>query len=181
MPILDFNFWLKEQESPSSYCDAEILKLSNHFEALLQLNQCVVISIPNEWDVLKAYVLSMLTSIDSIDYLQTWSKRFKNKDVMSSCSNILHIIELLITPFSNAKLKRMFSQINRVKTDFRNRLDQKRLGTLLRIGEEGPEIKDFDPDCYINMWYQDKVQRVSAAKPHNYLKKENLRQPQMAL
>ena len=110
LPILDFNLWPKEQESLSSYCDEEILKLSNHFEALLQLNQCVVISIPNEWDVLKAYVLPMLTSIDSIDYLQTWSKLFKNKDIMSGCSNILHIIEfLLITPFSNAKLKRMLS------------------------------------------------------------------------
>ena len=128
------------------------MKLSNHFEALLQLNQCVVISIPNEWDVLKAYVFTILTSIDSIDYLQTWSKLFKNKDVMSSCSNVLHIIELLfITPFPNAKLERMFSQMNRVKTDFHNRLVQKRLETLLRIGGEGPEIKGFEPDCYISM------------------------------
>ena len=61
--------------------------------------------------------------------------------------------------------------MNRIKTDFRNRLGQKRLVTLLRIGEEGPEIKDFDPDCYISMRYQDKVRRVSAAKPHNYQKK----------
>ena len=113
VPILDFNLWPKEQESLGSYCDEEILKLSNHFEALLQLNQCVVISIPNEWDVLKAYVLPMLTSIDSIDYLQTWLKLFKNKDVMSSCSNVLRITEpLLIMPFSNAKLERMFSQMN---------------------------------------------------------------------
>ena len=47
--------------------------------------------------------------------------------------------------------------MNRVTADFRNRLGQKRLETLLQIGEEGPEIKDFDPDCYISMWYQDKV------------------------
>ena len=108
------------------------MKLSNHFEALLQLNQCVVISIPNESDILKAYVLPMLTSIDSIDYLQIWSKLFKNKDVMSNCSKVLHIIELLlITPFSNAILERMFSQMNQVKTDFQNWLGQKRLETLL--------------------------------------------------
>ena len=108
--ILDFNLCPKEQESLSSYCDEEILKLSNNFEALLQLNQCVVISIPNEWEILKAYVLPMLTSIDSIDYLRTWLKLFKNKDVMSNCSNVLHIIELLlIMPFSNTKLERMFS------------------------------------------------------------------------
>ena len=34
MPILDFDLRLKEQESLSSYCDEEKLKLSNHFEAL---------------------------------------------------------------------------------------------------------------------------------------------------
>ena len=91
---------------------------------------------------------------------------------MSSCSNVLHIIELLIiTPFSNAKLKRMFSRMNQVKTDFSKQLGKKRLETLLRIREEGPEIKDFDCDCYITMWYQDKLRWVSAAKPHNYPKK----------
>ena len=91
---------------------------------------------------------------------------------MSSCSNILHIIELLfMMPFSNAKLERMFSQMNQVKTNFHNWLGQKRLETLLQIGEEDPEIKDLDPDCYISMWYQDKVRGVSAVKPHNYPKK----------
>ena len=80
-----------------------------------------------KWDVLKAYVLPVLTTIDAIDYLRTLTKLFKNKDVMSSCSDVLHIIELLITPISNAKLERMF------------------------------KIKDFDPDCYISMWYPNKV------------------------
>ena len=42
---------------------------------------------------------------------------------------------------------------------------------MLLIREEGPEIKDFDPDCYISMRYQDKVRWVSAAKPYNYQKK----------
>ena len=98
---------------------------------------------------------------------------------MSSCSNVLHIIKvLLITLFSNAKLERMFSRMNRVKIDFCNRLCQERLETLLGID---PGIKDFDLDCYISMWYHDKVRRVSAAKPHNYPKKENFLQPRMAL
>ena len=68
----------------------------------------------------------------------------------------------------------MFSRMNRVKIDFRNWLGQKRLETLLQIGEEGPEIKDFDPDCYISMWCQDKVQRVFTVKPQNYPKKNKI-------
>ena len=72
----------------SSYCDEEILKSSNHFQALLQLNQCVITSIPNEWDVLKGYVLQMLiVLIQLIIY-----KHGRN-----------------FTPFSKATLERMFS------------------------------------------------------------------------
>ena len=77
VPILDFNLWQKEQESLSSYCNEEILQLSNHFEALLQLNQCVVISIPNEWDVLKGYVLPLLTTILSKVYETNFSVSVK--------------------------------------------------------------------------------------------------------
>ena len=31
-------------------------------------------------------------------------------------------------------------------------------------------MKDFDPHCYVSMWYQDNVRQISAAKPHNYPK-----------
>ena len=77
VPILDFNLWQKEQESLSSYCNEEILQLSNHFETLLQLNQFVVISIPNEWDVLKGYVLPLLTTILSKVYETNFSVSVK--------------------------------------------------------------------------------------------------------
>ena len=100
----------------------------------------------------------MITGVDSIDYLEIWPKLLRNKDVQASCSNVLHIIELLlITPFTNAKLERMFSRLNRVKTDYRNRLVQERLEHLLRIGEEGPEIEEFDADIFIGFWYEGKV------------------------
>ena len=182
VPILDFNLCPKEQESLSWYCDEEILKLSNHFEALLQLNQCVVISIPNESDVLKAYVLPMLTSIDSIDYLQTWFKLFKNKDIMSNCSNVLQIIELLlIMPFSNTKLERIFSWMNQVKTDFHDWLGQKRLETLLLIGEEGPEIKISTLIVILARGIKTKYDGYLLQNHTTIQKKENVHQPQMAL
>ena len=103
-PILDVNLWPKTQAQLSTYCDLEIKNLRDHFEALLELNQCVISSVSNEWVCLKAFVLPMITGGDSIDYLEIWSKLRTNKDVQASCSNVLHIIELLlITPFTNAK------------------------------------------------------------------------------
>ena len=112
----------------------------------------VISSVCNEWDCLKAFVLPLITGVDLIDYLEIWPKLLKNKDVQASC-NVLHIIELfLITPFTNAKLKRMFSRLNRVKTDYCNRLGQERLKHLLRIGEEGQKIEEFDADAFMGFW-----------------------------
>ena len=48
---------------------------------------------------------------------------------------------LLITPFSNRKLERMFSRMLRVKNDSQNKLGCDRLEALLRISEEGPSIE----------------------------------------
>ena len=83
----------------------------------------------------------------------------------------MHVIELLlILPFTNAKVERNFSRLNRVKSDARNRVGQTRLETLLRIGEEGESIELFEPDKYIDVWYQDKVRRFSGAKKRKYPK-----------
>ena len=124
----------------------EIKSLRDHF------NQCVISSVCNEWDCLKAFVLPLITGVDSIGYLEIWPKLLKNKDVQAS-SNVLHITKLfLITPFTNAKLKRMFSRLNRVKTDYRNCLGQEQLEHLLQIGGEGPKIEEFDADAFMGFW-----------------------------
>ena len=56
-----------------------------------------------------------------------------------------------ICPFTNAKLERVFSRMNRVKTDRRSSLSRDRLDVLFRISEDGPSLEDFNPgassDC----------------------------------
>ena len=107
----------------------------------------------------------MITRVDSID----WPKLLMNKDVQASCSNVSHIIELLlITPFTYAKLMRMFSWLNPTKTDYCNRLGQEQLEHLPQIGEEGLEIEEFDAGVLTGFWYDGKVWRMKAAKPHKY-------------
>ena len=71
------------------------------------------------------------------------------------------------TPFSNAKLERMFSRMARVKTDYRNRLSRPLLDACLRVSEEGVGISDFNPDPSISLWYEQKVRRLSASS-HSY-------------
>lgn len=111
----------------------------------------------------------MVAGLANVDYLEIWSKLLTNKDVLDSCANVVHLIELLlITPFTNAKLERVFSRMNRIKTDSRNRLAQERLEIQLRVGEEGVDINTFNPDPYIEKWYTEKVRRFRGAKPRNY-------------
>ena len=49
----------------------------------------------------------------------------------------------------------------------RNRPSRERLEHNLRIGEDGPTNKDFDPETSISRWYNEKVWRAATAKPHN--------------
>ena len=50
-------------------------------------------------------------------------KFFTNSTILEECKNIFHIFKiLLVTPFTNAKVERVFSRANRIKTDWLNRL-----------------------------------------------------------
>ena len=53
----------------------------------------------------------------------------------------------LIFPVTNSKLERLFSLMNRVKTDWRSSLSRDRLDVLLRISEDGPHLEEFNPDA----------------------------------
>ena len=66
----------------------------------------------------------------------------------------------MIVPFTKAIIQHLFSRMKRVKTDFRNKLSMSRLGTCLRVGEEGPSIKDFETDRVIDCWWTEKESHV---------------------
>ena len=69
----------------------------------------------------------------------------------------MHLFEILLAvPFTNAIVERLFSCMNRVKTDFRNRLRRSRLDTCLPVGEDHTSIEDFNPDRVIECWWNEK-------------------------
>ena len=116
----------------------------NHYEKLYSQNGCNIEEIPPEWDCVKAYLEPILKSQTKIDYLEVWKSIFTNDNVKRECKNVLHVIELLlITPFTNAKLERVYSRMNRIKTESHNQLGQERLDTQIRIGEERLNIIEF--------------------------------------
>ena len=166
--LLDVSSWPRDN---LTFGMIQIDEISTHFTELFRNNGCDQTKFHEEWGILQTYIFPMLQNNPKEYYLNIWEKIFNDENVKRECQNILHLFEiLLITPFSNAKLERMFSCMLRVKNDWRNRLGAERLEALLRISEDGPSIEDFNPDDSINAWYNEKVRRLSA-KPHKYPKK----------
>ena len=142
--------------------------MTNYFENLFSTGPTQVDKIPVEWVVLKSYMLPIISNNKKSSYLDIWKIVFTNATIIKECRNVLDIFELfLICPFTNAKLERMFSRMNRVKTDWRSSLSRDRLDVLLRVSEDGPSLEEFNPDASIDCWFTDKVRCLNTG-PHNY-------------
>ena len=152
-------------------------RLVNHYKDLLNLNGCEVSKVSEEWLTLKAHVIPIVKNHKKVKYHQIWKKVFENSDLKKEYENVLHVIKvLLIIPFTNAKVERLFSRINRVKAIKRNRLGRDHLDLHLRVGEEGPDIEEFDPDIKIDLWFSEKVRQLTAGPHQPKRKRENDRQ-----
>ena len=152
----------------------EIDRLVNHYKDLLNLNGCEVSKVSEEWLTLKAHIIPIVKNHKKVKYHQIWKKVFENSDLKKECENVLHVIEiLLIIPFTNAKVERLFIRMNRVKTIERNHLGRDRLDLYLRVGEEGPDIEEFDPDIVIDLRFSEKVRRLTAGPHQPKRKREN--------
>ena len=68
--VLDVSVWPLEDNILSSYCNDEILAVTNHYEQPLTQNGCDIFQILTEWDRLKSYLISILNSRSKFDYLE---------------------------------------------------------------------------------------------------------------
>lgn len=111
--ILDVSVWPTENRTNlTSYGDIAIEELVVFLKSLLQRNGCKVELISTQWDVLKSRVCDMIVDFREVKYLDVWSKVFTNISLKDQCTDVLHVINLLlITPFTNAKVERMSRQI----------------------------------------------------------------------
>ena len=89
----------------------------------------------------------------------------KSLPILEECKNVLHILEILIlTPFTNAKVKPVFSHMNRIRTNWQNKLGQKGLDNLMIISEEGPSVEDFNSDHTVYAWCSKKCNNCKEGK-----------------
>ena len=165
--IINTEGWFRSTEDPD-FLDNELEELYNHFEIPLKNAgfDGNITEMTEQWHDLVSYAIKYF-DIQKTDYRVIWRKIFD-----SSRNNgwklVLLLVKLLFTlPISNAKVERLFSLMNRVKTDTRNSLSQSRLSGLLRICMEGPSLKEFDPVAAMKLW-NEKARRPDQPKRKAY-------------
>ena len=95
--------------------------------------------------VRRMYLQMLLTRMNSL----IWCiyKCYYNKRMQKRCG---YFRTFLLCSFTNAKLERVFSRMNRVKTDRPSSLTRDRLNVLLRICEDGSSYEEFNPGASID-------------------------------
>ena len=68
---------------------------------------------------------------------------------------------LLVFPVSNATVERGFSAMKRIKSDWRNRLNEETLDNLMRISIDGPPLPDLIHRWQLNFFCNTKTTRYS--------------------
>ena len=67
----------------------------------------------------------------------------------------------------------MFSKMKHVKTLLRASLSEKKLESILRINEEGPDFLEYDPMSAIELWASEKNRRPNQEKRKSYKPRES--------
>ena len=173
--VLNTKAWIryKDEDGESvrdlEFIDDGIEQIIKHFRIPLThagFNSSVP-DVLSQWHDLLEYSIEYL-SLSNTPYRKTW-RRISASPHSQAWKDVLLIIELLFTiPFSNAKLERMFSKMKHVKRLLRASLSEKKLESILRINEEGPDFLKYDPMSAIELWASEKNRRPNQEKRKSY-------------
>ena len=108
--------------------------------------------------------------VELFEPLDMWS--LLHRSIQNRFPNIFLLVELcLCAPYSNATVERFFNYMKIVKTDWRSKLNESNLESLLRIKVEGPSLKGFaEKFCSkaVHLWWDKKERRVNQGKRKQY-------------
>ena len=113
----------------------------------------------------------------NINPIEFWSKILSLADEHIFWKPTTLIIEIcLCAPLSIASLERLFSKMNLIKTNLRNRLTNDSLNSILRVNISGLSLQIFQDkhlEKCVNYWFNAKNRRLSQRKRKLYKKRES--------
>lgn len=169
--ILNTEGWLQSIEN-DAFLDEGVEKVYDFYKTPLKHAGFTgsVSDVLDAWHSLVNYTVKYLVPHNT-GYRKLWHQIFSSS-MKNEWVPVLLLVELLFTlPVSNAKVERLFSIMNRVKTDTRNSLKEKRLQNLVRVSFQGKDSNVFDLSPAIELWANDVVRRPTQSERKNYSKR----------
>ena len=66
----------------------------------------------------------------------------------------------IVIPMTSVQCERGFSTQNRIKSKYRTSMKESTLVDLMRISEDGPELRNFDFNRALAIWKERKVRKL---------------------
>ena len=140
--LLDLKSWPTTKDELNTFGDDHIESLIDHFSPILSDAGIDCGSIETEWTYLKKSKSVNCTS---------WQALFAS--CVQNNKNVMALINLLLTlPATSAVCEQGFSQMKKVKNDWRSQLTNESLAELMRVKIESPSVIDFDPAAALQLW-----------------------------
>ena len=91
-------------------------------------------------------------NVKSVTYVTLWRMLFQLEVVgVADYSNILRLVELcFVFAMANAKSEQGFSHMRRIENDYRARLSEMSLSTIMRISMDGLPYTEYDSTEVVN-------------------------------
>ena len=175
--VLNCEGWERKNEDgeeDDGFADDSVTELFQHFqEPLLKAGlDGSLNSLLEQWHDLVAYTERYLDP-SRTPYLRVWRRIFHSSQ-KDEWSMVLLLVELLFSiPISNAKVERLFSLMNHVKTDSWATLGEDTLNHLIRIRMEGPPFEEYDPTPAIQLWASSASRRPNQRRRKHYKARES--------
>ena len=155
--VLDPDVWPTDQVELSSYGDGEVQVLADYYKDHLLRVGCEIPQITREWSSVKSHVSLHLSGRRTEEVFASIFRSHADQ-----CHNFLLLAEIvLIWPLSTAVVERVFSSMNRVKTQSWSSMSQDNLDGVLRIAiKYHPIPKAQRPQAFLDSGLRLKTVRL---------------------
>ena len=147
--IFSFKAW-PNKANMKDFGKHEVGVLAKHFHKVLEEQEVDASKLLVEWVQFRD---SLYKRAGWEEHLRSVTWREMNRLHGETCSNILHLADLVLTlPASTAVCERGFSHLKRTKTDFRSKLGASALRDSLLTTLHTPGVEEFDPLPAAQLW-----------------------------
>ena len=152
--IMDARDWPQAPADLAAYGNEEIQKLLDHFQEVLVECGCDSGKARREkWPALKVMAkrLPLCNQGPSL-----WEQLLQDPHRAEPFKNVLCLFEIIhVLPMSTASVKRGFSCMKRVKTDWRATLNSETLSMLMYLSIEGPSADEYKSLVAVQRWWDE--------------------------